>query len=111
MPARLTTTQRGLGWHDHQLPRRQALTNLQDGDPCARCQARGIYHPMYQALITWRAGVPTSRWLDLDDFPGRAFGGPQVKRLSYRACNRAAGARITNRIRKARRQWVTSRTW
>ena len=113
---RLSADARGLG-SDHRAKRRTALTALRDGDPCARCQQRGIYHPMYRALVTWSGGRPTSRWLDLDDFPGRAIGGPQVKRLSYRKCNRSAGATLGNQMRgrqrhpqqarmaKGRREW------
>jgi hypothetical protein len=99
---RLSTTQRGLGG-DHQAARKAALAALRDGDPCARCELAGIYHPMTRSLITWVNGVPSSRFLDLDDFPGRAFGGPQVKRLSWRKCNRSAGARLGNSMRRARR--------
>ena len=99
---RPTTTQRGLG-HAHQAERRRQLAALRDGDPCARCELRGVYHPMYAALVTWRNGRPVSAYLDLDDFPGRAYGGPQVKRLSYRRCNRQAGSRLGNRMRGWRR--------
>lgn len=84
-----STTQRGLG-HQHQRARKAALAALRDGDPCARCEQRGVYHPMYRAAASL---------LDLDDFPGRMFGGPQVKRLSYRACNRSHGAALGNRTR------------
>jgi len=113
-----TTAERGLAG-DHQAKRRTALTALRDGDPCARCQLRGIYHPMWRALVTWKDGRPTSRWLDLDDFPGRAIGGPQVKRLSYRSCNRSAGATLGNHMRGIARHperatavaWTTSRRW
>ena len=99
--ARGTTAQRGLAGQ-HQPTRVRALTALQDGDPCFRCQLAGIYHPMYQALVTWTRGKPTSPWLDLDDYPGRMYGGPQTKRLSYRACNRRAGQRQTTAILNAR---------
>ena len=94
------TTMVGLGWTAHQQPRQRALAALQDGDLCARCAERGIEHPMYRALVTRRPdGRYVSPWLDLDDFPGRRFGGPQVKRLSYRACNRSTGAAAGNRMR------------
>ena len=73
---RLTTTQRGLGY-DHQRTRRERLAQLRDGDPCPRCGG-----PMFRG-----------QYLDLDDFPGRVFGGPQVKLLAHRSCNRRAGAR------------------
>ena len=71
-----TTTQRGLGY-GHQRTRRERMTALHDGDPCPRCGA-----PMFRG-----------QFLDLDDFPGRVFGGEQVKLLAHRSCNRRAGAR------------------
>lgn len=92
------TTAVGLGWAVHQKPRMAALAALRDGDPCPRC---GL--PMYRWMVTWNAGRPTSRWLDFDDFPGRAFGGPQVKRLAHRRCNRRAGAMLGNRLQRRRR--------
>lgn len=104
-----TTTERGLG-ADHQTTRVQALTSLQDGDLCARCQLRGIKHPMYRHLVIWKDGKPTSPWLDLDDFPGRASGGQQVKRLSYRGCNRSAGAALATPMRLARLRLLAQRT-
>jgi hypothetical protein len=85
---RLSTTQRGLGY-DHQLTRRERLAQLRDGDPCPRCGG-----PMFRG-----------QYLDLDDFPGRIFGGPQVKVLAHRYCNRRAGARqreIAKRMRTER---------
>ena len=97
----LTTTQRGLGY-DHQSARERALASLKDGDLCARCQRRGIHHPMYRHLVIWKDGKPRSPWLDLDDFPGRTFGGPQIKLLSWRRCNRSAGAALSTPLRLAR---------
>jgi hypothetical protein len=91
---RLTTTQRGLGF-PHQRDRKRQLAGLRDGQPCPRCG-----RPMYR----WQ-------YLDLDDFPGRMFGGPQVKLLSHRYCNRAAGARMGNRIRGYARPRRPSRRW
>lgn len=79
---------RGLGYA-HRLERKRQLALLQDGDPCPRC---GL--PMFRGQL-----------LDLDDWPGRIFGGPQIKRLAHRACNRAAGARLINAIRGTRRRW------
>jgi len=59
--------------------------------------AYGVY------VIKGRRVFGKQLWrLDLDDFPGRVFGGPQVKRLSHRFCNRAAGARVTNMIKAMR---------
>ena len=87
---RLTTTQRDLGW-DHQLDRKRQLAQLRDGDPCPRC---GL--PMYR-----------SQKLELDHFPGRVFGGPQVRLLSHEFCNRRAGSRQ----REAAKQRRAPRTW
>jgi hypothetical protein len=84
---RLTTTQRGLG-HDHQQDRKRQLAQLRDGDPCPRC---GL--PMYR-----------SQKLELDHFPGRVFGGPQVRLLSHEFCNRRAGSR-QREAAKQRRTW------
>ena len=96
-PARLTTTQKGLGYA-HQTARAAALKALRDGDLCARCLSRGVEHPMYRA---W------ARSLELDDFPprviARALGITPVKRLSWSFCNRSAGGRLGNQIKAARR--------
>jgi len=78
---------------DHQKVRRALLRALADGDACARCQARGVYHPMFAAA---------ARWLDVDEFPGRMYGGPQLRRLSWRFCNRQAGGRAGAAARRAR---------
>jgi hypothetical protein len=59
---------------------------------------------MYRSAIAQRPdGRFVSPLLDLDDFPGRAYGGPQIKRLSWRRCNRRAGQRLTAAILRARR--------
>ena len=108
--ARRTTTQRGLG-NDHQALRRAALAALRDGDLCARCEVRGVEHPMTANLVTWKNGKPTSRWLDLDDFPGRYYGGPQVKRLSFRRCNRSHGGTLGNQVRNLKRRQVRPRNY
>ncbi len=97
---RWPTAERGLGGA-HQAARAKALSALADGDPCFRCELRGVYHPMWRAFVYWVDGKPRSAVLDLDDYPGRRFGGPQVKRLSYRACNRSHGAQVGNAIRAA----------
>lgn len=91
-----TTTQRGLGWA-HQQERTRQLNALRDGTPCPRC-----HHPMTRR-----------QQLDLDDWPGRVFGGPQVKRLAHAGCNRSAGAQLGNTLRAARRpqRIVHSRRW
>jgi len=122
-----TTAQRGLGG-GHQSDRQHALAVMPEGALCARCESRGIAHPMTRAVITRRPdGRYVSPLLDLDDFPGRAYGGPQVKRLSWRRCNRRAGQAITAAINRARGgltqrqqaairakqggQWQASRQW
>lgn len=92
------TTAAGLGY-SHQQDRQRALAAMPDGELCARCLACGIEHPMSRALITRRNGRWVAPMLDLDDFPGRRFGGPQVKRLSYRSCNRSSGAAAGNKMR------------
>ena len=103
-----TTTERGLGWREHQRPRQDALRTMAEGQLCARCELRGIDHPMTRAVITVRPdGRYVAPLLDLDDFPGRAFGGPQVKRLSWRRCNRAAGPRVG----RPSARWPAARRW
>jgi hypothetical protein len=89
-----TTAQIGLG-AAHQAERRRQLAALIDGQPCPRC-GRGMYRGMM---------------LDLDDFPGRIFGGPQVKLLSHRSCNRRAGAILVNRMRGYARKLQQARQW
>jgi hypothetical protein len=112
MAAQGNTTQVGLGWTDHQKPRQRALAALRDGDLCARCQLRGIEHPMFRSLVTRRpSGLYVAPMLDLDDFPGRSYGGPQTKRLSYRTCNRRAGQRRGVQMRKQRRRVLAYTRW
>ena len=82
------TTAVGLGY-DHQQARAQALRELRDGiDCCPYCR-----RPMY------RRGR-----LDLDDYPPRIIAAllhvTPVKRLSHRKCNRSAGAKLGNALRK-----------
>lgn len=77
-----TTAQRGLGAsHVADLKRLKAMHR--DGDPC------------------WRCGKPMYKWqaLERDHIIDRALGGadgPAV--LAHMACNRAAGARLGNRL-------------
>ena len=96
----LTTSQRGLG-ASHQRARRVLLAKLQDGDPYARCASKGIYHAMFTRY---------ARLLEVDDFPGRVFGGPQTKALSWRRCNRQAGAIVGNKLRGLRRKAASGYT-
>jgi hypothetical protein len=83
--SRRSITERGLDY-THRAERKRQIAGLRDGTPCPRC---GL--PMLRGQL-----------LDLDDFPGRAYGGPQVKRLAHRACNRRAGQAITSMILRAR---------
>ena len=109
---RLSAAARGLG-SGHQDERQHALATMAEGQLCARHLSMGIEHPLSRTLIS--RSKDGRRWvspfLDLDDFPGRAFGGPQVKRLSCRKSNRSHGATMGNRMRGQARQWATSRRW
>jgi hypothetical protein len=82
--------------------RKAALAKLRPGaDICAHAEVCGglPMWPTPRAAVL--AGAPP--WLgrlDLDDYPGRVFGGPQVRRLSHAHCNRSAGAAMGNRMRR-----------
>jgi 5-methylcytosine-specific restriction endonuclease McrA len=89
------TTERGLGWA-HVKDGKRLRAAMRDGDPC------------------WRCGQPMYKWqkLDRDHVTARALGGvdgPAV--LAHAHCNRAAGARMGNRMRGQARAWRTSRRW
>ena len=106
---RRTTTERGLG-SEHQREKRVQKRDLsaRPGLPCPRCGG-----PMYatpeQAAA---AGLPRRlRYIDLDDFPGRIYGGVQVKLLAHRYCNRSAGARLGNRRRGLKRAAEKYNRW
>jgi hypothetical protein len=87
---------------EHQAERIRQLAGLPaDGSqPCPRCR-RAMFATV--ALAVAAGASPQLGLLDLDDFPGRVFGGPQVKLLAHRRCNRQAGARLGNRLRGMRR--------
>ena|ERR1700744_1862986 len=71
----------------HQRDRRLAIATMVDGTLCPFC-----HKPMYKAM---------SKQLDYDHSIPVAYGGiDSPKRLAHRACNRGAGARMTNRIRR-----------
>jgi hypothetical protein len=61
---------------------------MRNGDPCAKCGG-----PMF-----------VGQALDVDHYPGRMFGGPQITRLAHRYCNRRAGAIMREAKRRAIRQ-------
>ena len=95
-------TARGYDQRHRQL-RTRLLAAWQPGDPCARCG-----QPMLYRWTTDQRGRKVSA-IDLGHVDGS--GKTQWAGLECRACNRAAGARQTNRIRRARRKWITSRAW
>jgi hypothetical protein len=99
-----TTTQRGLG-SAHQAERARQLEELSafPGLPCPHVQVCGGL-PMFATPGEAAAAGLHRRlwWLDLDDWPGRRYGGPQVKRLAHRYCNRRLGQVVTTQILRAR---------
>lgn len=113
---RKSAAARGLG-HGHRSDRQQALATMAEGQLCFRCELSGIEHRLSRSLISRSKDGKrwVSEYLDLDEYPGRAYGGPQVKRLSGRKCNRRHGQTMTTAILNGRagqsRQWATSRQW
>lgn len=112
---RLSATERGLG-HGHRCDRQHALATMAEGQQCFRCELDGRVHLLSRSLIG--RSTDGRRWvsefLDLDEYPGRAYGGPQVKRLSGRACNRRHGQKLTTAILNGRAGYArqaTSRQW
>lgn len=93
------TTRAGLG-SDHQKERVAQLRTLGSRPgTCPRCG--GVFYGTLKLAAS--AGLPPKFWyVDLDDFPGRRFGGPQVKLLAHRYCNRRAGQRVTTAILRGR---------
>jgi len=89
-----TTAQRGLG-HAHEVDKRHKMAALHDGEPCPYC-GRGMFR---------------GQALELDHYPGRAFGGPQFTRLAHAHCNRSAGATMGNRMRAVAKGWASARRW
>ena len=92
----------GLGT-EHQRARRAAIRGLRAGvDCCPYVQICGGAPMWPTPRAAAMAGAdPRLGELDLDDWPGRIFGGVQVKRLSHRHCNRSAGATLGNGLRAA----------
>jgi hypothetical protein len=72
--ARLTTTQKGLGWA-HQKVRAALLRDLIEGTPCEWCG-----EPMY-----------TNQQLEADHSLARSHGGTRADRLLHKTCNRKRG--------------------
>ena len=84
--ARLTTTQRGLGY-THQKDKRRLKREMRPGQPCPRC---GLPMWPHQAL-------------DRGHTISRALGGTDSEgRLEHASCNRSAGAALATPMRYAR---------
>ena len=109
---RLSAAERGLG-HPHRTDRQHALATMTEGQQCFRCELRGAVHPLSRSLIgrSKDGRRYVAPLLDLDEYPGRVFGGPQIKRLSGRNCNRSHGATLGNRMRGVSANWAASRVW
>lgn len=86
------TTQRGYG-RAHQKARADAIDDLHDGDPCARCGG-----PMYRA---------EARALDLDHADDR----DTYRGLAHAHCNRKAGQASRFTQREQSRSVVNSQAW
>ena len=99
-----TTTQRGLG-HEHQALRRLKLATLVHGSPCRRCR-QPRYHPARCPNgPCWQCRLDLGHWTD------RVFGGQGPRDLEHTHCNRAAGARLRNRLYRRARQRQHTRRW
>jgi hypothetical protein len=93
-------TARGYGQAHRQL-RDRLLAAWQPGDPCARCGRPMMYRWTTDARGRKVSAIDLGHTADRTGYVG----------LEHRACNRGAGARVTNRIRRAKRRWITSRAW
>lgn len=92
MPNQTQAHQRGYDWHHRRL--RAQLLPLAYGTACPRCG--GV---MLRGMA-----------LDLGHSVDRVLGGNSApRRIEHAACNRRAGARLGNQLR--RRTRVTSRSW
>jgi hypothetical protein len=98
------TARKGLGT-EHQADRKTKIARLaaSPGQPCPRpwCGHAPMYATPEEAA---RAGLPRKLWnVELDHFPGRAYGGPQTRMLSHAFCNRKSGQLVGAAIRRAAR--------
>lgn len=91
----LTTTERGLGWKDHQKPRK-ALLPAWLGTPCS-CSRCGKHRGLCGTVLTRENA-------EFDHILARALGGTRAERFLCRSCNRSRGAILGNRIRAAGRR-------
>jgi hypothetical protein len=111
-----TTTQRGLG-AEHQALRKHKLAALVDGTPCRRC-GHPRYHPKrcpycqrhgcFFCILDLGHSDDTPRFLarNLADHARPIHGQCE---LEHRHCNRKAGAKLLNKLKRRRRQH--SRNW
>ena len=90
------TTAVGLGYREHQKPRRDAINAMPDGTPCPLCG-----QPMHKkALQNW-----DGRALHYDHVIARAIGGRSgPKRLTHATCNIKAGQAYRTRRARTRRR-------
>ncbi|TFV90403.1 hypothetical protein [Blastococcus sp. CT_GayMR16] len=115
MPARKSTTERGLGWQ-HQQDKRRTLARHKDGDPCpcldlndcgpaCLCRPHGEGLPMYRDAARNPDGMP----LELDHTLARSQGGTRGDRLLLATCNRSRGdgTRTTDAVPFTRPEWWT----
>lgn len=84
------TTAAGLGYK-HQLERKRLLAEFAEGMPCPYAASGHCRHEDGR-MWSWQR-------LDADDWPPRALGGGDVKRLAHARCNRSAGAHLGNLLR------------
>lgn len=100
-----TTTQRGLGAGHQALRKRLIPAAL--GTACP-----GPWHGPRSKHCTRIMTDP--KRMDLDDRVPRAYGGTSTTtgaRITCRACNRSAGARLGNQMRRARRTPLALPQW
>jgi hypothetical protein len=116
MPARRTTTERGLGWQ-HQQIRRRLIANHRDGSPCpcltlddcgtgCPCRAAGHGLPMFKDA----ASNPDKRPLEADHTTARSRGGTRADRLILATCNGSRGDGSRGGATSERHTWW-SRRW
>lgn len=92
MPRHGTTQHRGYG-AAHQREAARLKRDMQDGDPCCRCDG-----PMYRWQLDLDRNDP--RGIDADHYEqARALGGELPDALAHRRCNRSAGATLGNQLR------------
>lgn len=96
------TTARGYG-QAHRNIRASLLNAWKPGDPCARCG-----QPMWYRWMRDKHGRKISA-IDLGHLDGDKTRYQGLEHATQ--CNRAAGGRRSGQLRRARKRWLTSRTW